>query len=445
MISEFGGDIFDDEPPAAVPPKKGGKERSSSVQKVNLKAQARRGADDLGFTPAPEGTADEGAAPADAEATPTKGRRGRRRRSTGREDAQQDAGSEVSATPPAATPRRGRGGRATAKPKEAPAAEAAADDEDEDKIEAFPLFAEREDEGDEASFAGEDDLLEQLGGQEDDEDEAIIAVEEVEEEEFEEEILEETLDEPLDESAAGDVPVPLEDDEDEELFEPAPSETRLPDEERGPGRRRRRRRGRDRERERERPRNFEPGGERTRDDRGPIAPPPPRAVPPGDRTPRPERGGAWAPATPGSGARTTPATQRVALFVDVEALQHEAQSLGGQISFSRLLRQITGSRTLARAIAYCAPSSRGTGGVAGLETVRVEREAHTPVAIAVDALATAPRVDCVVIAPEPLAVSPLVRALRAAGVRVESAGFEARGPSEVADHLRLGKEALFAP
>ncbi len=115
------------------------------------------------------------------------------------------------------------------------------------------------------------------------------------------------------------------------------------------------------------------------------------------------------------------------------------------MSFSRALRQIAGTRTVARAVAYCTPQSRGTGGAGGLESVRVDRDADTPVAIAVDALATAARVDCVVIAPESAAPAPLVRALRAHGVRVESAGFEARGQSEVADHQRLGKEALFVP
>ena len=115
------------------------------------------------------------------------------------------------------------------------------------------------------------------------------------------------------------------------------------------------------------------------------------------------------------------------------------------MSFSRALRQIAGTRTIARAVAYCTPQSRGTGGAGGLESVRVDRDADTPVAIAVDALATAARVDCVVIAPESAAPAPLVRALRAHGVRVESAGFEARGQSEVADHQRLGKEALFVP
>ncbi len=137
--------------------------------------------------------------------------------------------------------------------------------------------------------------------------------------------------------------------------------------------------------------------------------------------------------------------QRVAVLLDVEALQREARGFGGQVSFSRLLRQAAGPRTVCRAIAYCTPQSRGTGGVSGLETSRVDRDADTPVAMAVDAMATAPRVDCVILAPESAASAPLVRALRALGVRVESAGFDARGNSEVADHQRFGKEALFVP
>jgi hypothetical protein len=270
-----------------------------------------------------------------------------------------------------------------------------------------------------------------------------------------------------------DVPATVEEQDDEQLFEP--SDQGREGEGRGfgegSGRRRRRRRGRG-----DRP--FDRGERGERDDRFPPRPqpgyPPPTASPqkaehqrsehqrtgyqraepnpaPVEQQARARRHGeaeskqAWTPAAPGTSSRPTTATQRVALFVDVEAMQREARTIGGQVAFSRALRQIAGPRAVARAIAYCTPQSRGTGGAGGFETVRVDSDAETPVAIAVDALATAARVDCVVIAPESAASGPLVRALRAHGVRVESAGFEARGRSEVADHQRLGKEALFVP
>src|SRR5690606_17318930 len=61
MTSEFGGDLFGDEPPPPTPPKKtGGKDRSTSVQKVHLKSRARaEAADDLLFPPAGEHAAEE--------------------------------------------------------------------------------------------------------------------------------------------------------------------------------------------------------------------------------------------------------------------------------------------------------------------------------------------------------------------------------------------------
>ncbi len=152
-------------------------------------------------------------------------------------------------------------------------------------------------------------------------------------------------------------------------------------------------------------------------------------------------------ASTGATARTpAAAAQRLAVFLDVDALTHEARELGGQLSFSRLLRQLTGQRSLRRAIAYCSSGTRGTAGVGGLETVAVDRQGDAPVAIAVDALATAQKVDCIVVAPAAAAAGPLVRALRAHGVRVESAGFAARAAStEVADHVRLGRESIFVP
>ena len=67
------------------------------------------------------------------------------------------------------------------------------------------------------------------------------------------------------------------------------------------------------------------------------------------------------------------------------------------------------------------------------------------VAIAVDAMALASRVDCVVLASASAALSPLVRGLRSQGLRVESASFDPDSPSSGPQHFQIGKECLFVP
>ncbi|HLU40478.1 MAG TPA: NYN domain-containing protein [Planctomycetota bacterium] len=454
MTSEFGGDLFGDEPPPPTPPKKtGGKDRSTSVQKVHLKSRARaEAADDLLFPPAGEHAAEEPTPaprreePRRHEARREEGRRteargdeprrherrdesrregrGQRERQ-GQEQGARGAGAE--AQPRGEGEReRGRGGHER-RERGRHGQERAAERRGERDQGPRAGWREREE-----TYAEPDDLEEVEPIESFDEIDDVEEVEEVDEADS----FEEPEDEPLFEAAEPEVAQPT-----------APPH---PGEGAGPGRRRRRRPGRDRDRDRDRGFERDRGGEREERAAQPARPQPaaPAAAPAHGRTPRHGEGEAkpgWTPVVPGALPRPATATQRVALFLDVDALQREARNAGGQVSFSRAVRQIAGSRAVARAVAYCTPQSRGTGGAAGIETVRVERDSDTTVAIAVDALATASRVDCVVIAPESAAAAPLVRALRAQGVRVESAGFEARGHSEVAEHQRLGKEALFVP
>jgi uncharacterized LabA/DUF88 family protein len=71
----------------------------------------------------------------------------------------------------------------------------------------------------------------------------------------------------------------------------------------------------------------------------------------------------------------------------------------------------------------------------------------TAVQVAVDAMAIAARVDCVVLAPAQAALAPLATVLRSQGVRVETASFrddhEAGFPSQ--QHVTLGEDSLFQP
>ena len=69
------------------------------------------------------------------------------------------------------------------------------------------------------------------------------------------------------------------------------------------------------------------------------------------------------------------------------------------------------------------------------------------VQIAVDAMAIAGRVDCVVLAPAQAELAPLATVLRSQGLRVETASFgEDTGTGVVAQqHLTLGEDSLFRP
>jgi ABC-type branched-subunit amino acid transport system substrate-binding protein len=81
----------------------------------------------------------------------------------------------------------------------------------------------------------------------------------------------------------------------------------------------------------------------------------------------------------------------------------------------------------------------------GFETVSTGTEENPFVAMAVDAMAVAERVDCIVLVPGSPQLSPLATTLRARGVRVETAGFNDPGDAkmEAQSHTVLGPEASF--
>jgi hypothetical protein len=181
--------------------------------------------------------------------------------------------------------------------------------------------------------------------------------------------------------------------------------------------------------------------------RGETRPPhrPPHPGPQPGRGPEPREARAVGAAPAAAGAR-------IALFVDVEHLLVEARQLGGEVSYSRVLRNLAGQRTLVRAIAYVGEGHRSllpSLQNGGFEVELVDDARGSAVALATDAVTVGPRVDCVVLAPESAAFGHLARALRARGVRVETAGFgrggAERGRSIGQHHHQLGKECLFVP
>lgn len=140
--------------------------------------------------------------------------------------------------------------------------------------------------------------------------------------------------------------------------------------------------------------------------------------------------------------------QRLGVLVNLPALEAEVRRQGGELSFRRLLRGIGGDRPLVRALCLAgegmAPSAANALASGGFEVQTAGSAAGTLVALAVEAMALAPRVDAIVIAPGSPELLPLVAALRSQGVRVETAGFDEPALAAAA-HRRLGRDCVFVP
>ncbi|MEM7205088.1 MAG: NYN domain-containing protein [Planctomycetota bacterium] len=170
-----------------------------------------------------------------------------------------------------------------------------------------------------------------------------------------------------------------------------------------------------------------------REPRRPAPAASPRATPPHD---------------PGARREPGAAAPRVAILLDVASLQSEAGDRGAQLSYGRLVRALTSDRMPVRTVAYVPPDEQALGttlAAQGIETEIVDDEDSVGVAVAVDAMALATRVDCVVLASSAPSMTLLARALRAQGVRVESAGFGADSPWRAQLHHEIGRDCVFVP
>lgn len=153
----------------------------------------------------------------------------------------------------------------------------------------------------------------------------------------------------------------------------------------------------------------------------------------------------------GEGDEPPPAVrsgQRIGVLVDLDALQAEAQESGGELSFRKLLRSIAADRPVVRAICYSERSTPEGAGrpliASGFELRSDLQPATAAVALAVDAMALASRVDAVVLAPMSAPLAPLLEALRSQGLGIEVASFEGAAPAGT-QARRLGRECLFVP
>ncbi len=143
-----------------------------------------------------------------------------------------------------------------------------------------------------------------------------------------------------------------------------------------------------------------------------------------------------------------PLRQRIAILVDASEVRSRADSSGNEISFGHMRRHIAGTRSPIRALAYIGSGDESLApnlNQGGFEPVALDEKSPSSVAIAVDAMAIADRVDCIVLVPGSPELHHLARVLRDRGVRVETASFAEEDDSGVAaqHHHVLGEESSF--
>lgn len=148
--------------------------------------------------------------------------------------------------------------------------------------------------------------------------------------------------------------------------------------------------------------------------------------------------------TAGSIARTFP--QRIGIFIDVQNMFYSAKLLHqSKVDYGRLLREITGTRQLVRAIAYIVqkPDVNQSGFHEALTRfgyelkikelkIRPDPEGRAgttakgswDIGMTIDALMMAPKLDTVILVTGDGDYVPLVDTLKAQGCRVEVVSFE---------------------
>ena len=149
---------------------------------------------------------------------------------------------------------------------------------------------------------------------------------------------------------------------------------------------------------------------------------------------------------PNRPALDLPPRQRVAIFMDAAELKARAD--GREISFGHLRRHVTNARIPIRAIAYHPAKDKDLAKSlqhCGFEVTAVDSKSATNITIAIDAMALADRVDCVILVPGTNSLAHLAKTLRARGVRVESASFDEAGEAKLGanEHRSVGSESCF--
>ncbi len=132
----------------------------------------------------------------------------------------------------------------------------------------------------------------------------------------------------------------------------------------------------------------------------------------------------------------------------MDAAELKTRADGREISFGHLRRHIANARIPIRAIAYYPAKDKDLAKNlqhCGFEVTAVDSKSATNITIAIDAMALADRVDCVILVPGTNSLAHLAKTLRARGVRVESASFDEAGEAKLGanEHRCVGSESCF--
>lgn len=133
--------------------------------------------------------------------------------------------------------------------------------------------------------------------------------------------------------------------------------------------------------------------------------------------------------------------QRIAVFIDAQNLYHSSRKLfNRRVNFAAVLNEAANDRDVVRALAYLVTTEEGDESAflealhkAGIETRLKDlqifsngaKKADWDVGLAVDAIALADKVDCIVLVTGDGDFIPLVEYLRMHGIKVELVSFAA--------------------
>lgn len=143
-----------------------------------------------------------------------------------------------------------------------------------------------------------------------------------------------------------------------------------------------------------------------------------------------------------------PQTDRVGVLIDFDTLREEARQAGGELAFLKLIKTLTGNRSLCEAFCYTIESSEPgappPGSSKGLSIRHCADRQSAAVAMAIDAMGMIDQLDTLVLSPMPPNLEPLLDAMAQRGIAVEVASFTGEGPAGT-QARSLGKNCLFVP
>lgn len=182
-------------------------------------------------------------------------------------------------------------------------------------------------------------------------------------------------------------------------------------------------------------------------DRVPERASPPRPASRSDHAPPQDRRPRHGPRSQRRSRQTDPRSCRIAVLIDVEALQQEAEQAGGEISFRKLLRGLATDRKVVAACCLATSNTPKTHlralAAGGFEVDVLPSANDVPAALLRCTRRVEEQVDLMVLAPAPESLEFVEELAAELGEgRLELTGFQSAADGR---HRSLGRECLFIP